>query len=202
MKPSRESAFVDLLDRILVKGVILHADVIVTVADIPLIGINLRAAIAGMKTMLDYGIMEAWDEKIRRIALEENDLEDLQLEYEEKIIYRSHVTFRTEGKTKSNWMHGHLYLTNQRLLIVRRKPWEILLDLLIDHLDDAELIKSNYLKRDRNTLQITKGTGLNEFDVKIISSDVKILMLELREQMTRIHAPLKPHVNAYSDPSR
>lgn len=66
MEPTRESALVDLLDRVLVKGVILHADVIITVADVPLIGISLRAAVAGMKAMLDYGVMEDWDTEIRR----------------------------------------------------------------------------------------------------------------------------------------
>lgn len=69
MKPTRESALVELIDRIVMKGVILHADIIISVAEIPLIGISLRAAIAGIKTMLDYGMMEAWDEKIRRSAL-------------------------------------------------------------------------------------------------------------------------------------
>jgi hypothetical protein len=69
LKPTRESALVELIDRIVMKGVILHADIIISVAEIPLIGISLRAAIAGIKTMLDYGMMEAWDEKIRRSAL-------------------------------------------------------------------------------------------------------------------------------------
>ena len=69
MKPTSEGALVDLLDIIITKGVILHADVVITVSEIPLIGINLRAAIAGMKTMLDYGIMETWDDRIRSRAL-------------------------------------------------------------------------------------------------------------------------------------
>jgi hypothetical protein len=71
MEPTRENALVDLLDLILAKGVILHADIIITVADIPLIGISLRAAIAGMKTMLDYGLMEQWDSEIRDRIIEE-----------------------------------------------------------------------------------------------------------------------------------
>jgi len=57
------------LDRILVKGVVLYADVVISVADIPLIGINLRAAIAGITTMLDYGMLQDWDEEIRRKVL-------------------------------------------------------------------------------------------------------------------------------------
>jgi hypothetical protein len=65
MEPTREGALVDLLDLILEKGVILHADLIITVAEIPLVGVSLRAAIAGMTTMIDYGVMEEWDAKIR-----------------------------------------------------------------------------------------------------------------------------------------
>jgi hypothetical protein len=68
MEPTREGALVDLLDLILVKGVILHADLIISVAEIPLVGISLRAAIAGMTTMIEYGVMEEWDAKIRSRA--------------------------------------------------------------------------------------------------------------------------------------
>ncbi len=65
MKPVRESDLVDLLDRLLNKGLVLNADVIISVAGVPLIGINLKAAIAGIETMLDYGMMEPWDKKTR-----------------------------------------------------------------------------------------------------------------------------------------
>lgn len=58
MKPSRdEHAIVDLVDVLLREGALLQADVVVTVADIPLIGLNLRAALAGMATMTEYGIL-------------------------------------------------------------------------------------------------------------------------------------------------
>lgn len=67
MEPTRDVHYtlVDLLDRILDKGVVLYADIIISVAGIPLLGVNLRAALAGMETMLDYGIMQGWDERIR-----------------------------------------------------------------------------------------------------------------------------------------
>lgn len=67
MEPVRDtqSALVDLLDRILDKGLVIYADVIVSVAGVPLIGVNLRAALAGMETMLKYGVMVDWDEKCR-----------------------------------------------------------------------------------------------------------------------------------------
>jgi len=67
LEPTRSnySSVVDLLDRVLDKGLIISADIIISVAGIPLIGINLRAAIAGMETMIEYGIMREWDQGIR-----------------------------------------------------------------------------------------------------------------------------------------
>ena len=73
MEPTREknAALVDVLDRVLNKGLLINADIIISVADIPLIGVNLKAAIAGMETMLEYGMMRDWDEALRAIAREE-----------------------------------------------------------------------------------------------------------------------------------
>jgi len=73
MEPTRDThaTLVDLLDRILDKGLMLDADLIIHVAGIPLLGIKLRAALAGMETMLKYGIWQDWDEAQRAIATEE-----------------------------------------------------------------------------------------------------------------------------------
>lgn len=61
MEPTRETkaGLVDLLDRVLEKGLIIHADVVITLAGVPLIGINLKAALANIETMLDYGMFES-----------------------------------------------------------------------------------------------------------------------------------------------
>lgn len=77
MEPTRErnATLVDLLDRVLEKGLIINADIIVSMAGIPLIGVNLRAALAGMETMLKYGMMKDWDEAHRLIAREEREKE-------------------------------------------------------------------------------------------------------------------------------
>jgi hypothetical protein len=73
MNPTRDThaTLVDLLDRVLDKGLILDADLIIHVAGIPLLGVKLRAALAGMETMLKYGIWQDWDEAQRAIATEE-----------------------------------------------------------------------------------------------------------------------------------
>lgn len=70
MKPTKnEDALVDVLDVILRDGVVLRADVIVSVAEIPLVGIKLTAVIAGMETMTDYGLFEEWDTDRRAAAV-------------------------------------------------------------------------------------------------------------------------------------
>lgn len=70
MKPSRDDshAVVDVLDVLLREGAMVQADVLITVADVPLVGINLRAAVAGMTTMREYGFFEEWDVEKRRVT--------------------------------------------------------------------------------------------------------------------------------------
>jgi len=70
MRPRKDDeAFVDVLDVLLRDGAVLRADVIVSVAEIPLVGIKLTAAIAGMETMTDYGLFEKWDASRRNAAV-------------------------------------------------------------------------------------------------------------------------------------
>jgi hypothetical protein len=78
MKPTRDThaTLVDLLDRILDKGLIIDADLIIQVAGIPLIGVKLKAAIAGMETMLKFGIWEDWDAAQRAVAAEDQRKKD------------------------------------------------------------------------------------------------------------------------------
>jgi len=59
---TEEHALVDLVDVVLRDGAMIQADVVVTVADVPLVGIDLRAAVAGVSTMRDYGFLGTWDE--------------------------------------------------------------------------------------------------------------------------------------------
>jgi hypothetical protein len=58
----------------------IDADLIIHVAGIPLLGVKLRAALAGMETMLKYGIWEDWDEAQRAIATEEYRLKEMPQE--------------------------------------------------------------------------------------------------------------------------
>ncbi len=59
------ATLVDLLDRVLDRGLVINADIIISLAGVPLIGVNLRAALAGMETMVKYGLMTEWDQTLR-----------------------------------------------------------------------------------------------------------------------------------------
>lgn len=58
MENNNNIGIVELIDRTLNKGVILNADLVITVADVPLLAANLRLALASVETMLKYGMME------------------------------------------------------------------------------------------------------------------------------------------------
>lgn len=60
MENSNKIGIVELIDRTLNKGVILNADLIITVADVPLLAANLKLALASVETMLKYGMMGDW----------------------------------------------------------------------------------------------------------------------------------------------
>lgn len=59
---------VDLLDRVLDRGLVIDADIIISLAGVPLVGIKLTAALAGMETMVQYGLMRESDNSIREAA--------------------------------------------------------------------------------------------------------------------------------------
>ena len=128
MEPQRNAnaTLVDLLDRILDKGLVLNADLIVSVAGIPLIGVNLRAALAGMETMLKYGVMQAWDEKTRAWEREhrKNTLPPL-LEGEE-IALKMYGSYYYSKGIYAAWKPGYFYLTDKRLIHYRQDFDEVI----------------------------------------------------------------------------
>lgn len=97
MEPTRDThaTLVDLLDRVLDKGLVLDADLIIHVAGIPLLGVKLRAAIAGMETMLKYGIWQDWDEAQRAIATKEYRQKKMAMAPEGEVAALGHKSART-----------------------------------------------------------------------------------------------------------
>jgi len=130
MTPQRNSngTLTDLLDRILDKGLVIHADVIVSVAGIPLIGVNLRAALAGMETMLRYGVMQAWDEKSRAWETE-NRKNKGALIAGEKVRLRMLGAFYSKEGIYTAWRYACFYLTDERLLLYHQDFNKILFEV-------------------------------------------------------------------------
>ncbi len=60
IKPQK-ATLSDLMDRVLDKGIIINADIVISLAEVPLIGVNLRAALAGVETLVKYGLMQDYD---------------------------------------------------------------------------------------------------------------------------------------------
>jgi hypothetical protein len=155
MKPTKdgECTLVDLLDRILDKGIILSADVIIHVAGVPLIGINLRAALAGIETMLDYGMLEAWDESTREwYAKEYADRKEAPLVGGEKIILKTYGSHYYNEGVYNAWRSGFFYLTNKRLFLFRKEPAEILFQAKIDKIKGLTINEENRVGQEKQTL--------------------------------------------------
>jgi len=127
VEPVRDTraTLVDLLDRILDKGLVIYADVIVSVAGIPLIGVNLRAALAGMETMLKYGVMVDWDGKSRAWEREHRKKKEVSLIEGEEITLRIFGSYLYTEGIYTAWRLGQLYLTDKRLLIYQKEFDEI-----------------------------------------------------------------------------
>ncbi len=52
----QSSTLVDVIDRILDKGLVINADICVSVAGVELLGIKIRAALASFETAAKYGL--------------------------------------------------------------------------------------------------------------------------------------------------
>ena len=132
MNPERESCLVEVLDRLLNKGAVLNADLIISVAGIPLIGVTLRAMIAGMETMLEYGIMEDWDKSSRELYASQQT--HLPLMPGEEIIYRTFGYLRDEEGMIKCWVPGVWNITGQRVILWVRTPGKVLFEAPLENL--------------------------------------------------------------------
>ena len=180
MKPTRAGGLVDLVDRILVKGVILHADLVISVSGVPLIGVNLKAAIAGITTMVDYGVMEAWDEKIRKAVLADSE-EEAPLNENEQIIFKtvgSHYYRSTSFP--GIWRTGFLYLTNRRLFLFRKKPGTVLFEIALDRIKSVTIDGKNNLKKREEIIILLLENDQSDSDVVLLRTD------EMRELKSKI----------------
>jgi len=146
MNPEKDSSLVEILDRLLNKGAILNADLIISVAGIPLIGLNLRAALASMETMLEYGIMEDWDKSCREwYASQETHL---PLFPGEEILYKAFGYLWQEQGLIKCWVPGIWNITSQRLILWIKTPGEVIFEAPLDGLQVLRVPASHEVRRE------------------------------------------------------
>jgi hypothetical protein len=195
MNPTRDShaTLVDLLDRALEKGLMIDADLIIHVAGIPLLGLKLRAALAGMETMLKYGIWKDWDEAQRAVVTEEQrQRKSVALIPGEVILLK---TFASEWHGKGvyhSWRLGQLFITDRRLFLLRDEPTEILFQFSFEEIKGvATAKKTNPWGKEINYLYLMLKSGevtqLHSSDTRavkdIIENRMKTLGLKTEENI-------------------
>jgi hypothetical protein len=132
MEPQREAraTMTDLIERVIDKGVVVRLDLVVGVAGIPLIGISLQAAIAAIETMLEYGMMADWDTHTR--AIENRAFENASpsprsaLRAGEQVQAELYGSYHQAEGIWRAWRPGRLLVTDQRLLVIRPLPGEVI----------------------------------------------------------------------------
>lgn len=138
LEPTRDpkATLPDLIEVLLNEGVIVHLDLIIAVADIPLIGVSLKAAIAGIETMLEYGMMRQWDEQTRA-WVQRSISRSVPFDPDEELIARIAGGIEDRGLYTA-WRPGTIYLTNRRLFVFRREPREMLWETGLEAIEAVE----------------------------------------------------------------
>jgi hypothetical protein len=141
---TRQATIDDLIERLLDKGVILNLDLVIGVAGIPLIGVNLRAAIASIETMIEYGFMQAWDEQLRQYASAELQRKKLALSAGETVLLEMYGSHWYSNGIYRAWRPGRLFLTDRRLIVYRQEPAEVLFQTPLAAIADLAVKRETY----------------------------------------------------------
>ncbi|KYH25849.1 Gas vesicle structural protein [Halalkalicoccus paucihalophilus] len=84
-KPTRkQSDLADVLELVLDKGIVINADIAVTVGETELLGIEIRAAIASFETAAEYGLAFPSGTDMRRVE-QASGREPLEVENDEEV---------------------------------------------------------------------------------------------------------------------
>lgn len=131
MEPHRDpdATLDDLLASVLEKGIVVRLELVVGVAGIPLIGVDLHAAVAAIETMLDHGIFEALDTDSRARAARDRERRRREQDGGERVLCEvAGWHWRAEGIWRS-WQPARILLTEGHLRAVRPLPHEVLLEV-------------------------------------------------------------------------
>lgn len=191
MEPTRDThaTLVDLLDRILDRGLVLDADLIIHVAGIPLLGVKLKACLAGMETMLKYGIWRDWDEAQRAVATEEQRRKkEVPLMPGEEVLLKMFASQWYSKGIYHNWRPGHLYITDRRVLLFRKEPAEVLFQCPYEEIKGmASERKNNIAGKGTDYLYLWLRSGevaqLHPSDAQIVKDTIEERMQALSLEM-------------------
>jgi len=151
MEPTRDknATLVDLLDRVLDKGLVIQADLIISVAGIPLIGVNLKAALAGMETMLEYGMMCDWDEATRAWERDHRIEKKPTLLKGEEIVTKMFGSHYYSKGIYTAWREGCFYLTNKMLIFHRQDFDEITFQIALKEIKGLIIKEEEHFAKDK-----------------------------------------------------
>ncbi len=180
---STNGALVDLLERVLDKGLILRADLIITVAGVPLVAVNLQAAIAGMETMIENGMWSDWDAAQRQYAAQDWEKrrgEGMTLDRGEVVQRMVLCSALSDDGAIHTWRLGNLYITDRRVVLLRKDPPEVLLE--IHHRDLAGLTYEVLLGEDRREGELILRTKEGD-ETRLRSSSSKMAIGMIQRAM-------------------
>ncbi|MBK8050334.1 MAG: gas vesicle protein [Anaerolineales bacterium] len=179
---TRHATIDDLLERLLEKGIILNLDLVIGVAGIPLIGVNLRAAIAAIETLIEYGIMEAWDEDIRKYAATEIQRKKIALAPGESVTLEMFGSYWYSNGIYRAWQSGRLFLTDRRLIVYRPEPAEVLFQTPLDAIQDFTVTQeTHFTGTERDIFRFSLNNGNV---AAIYAEDTEILENALETRLT------------------
>jgi len=187
MEPTRNShaTLVDLLDRALDKGLVLYADIIVSVAGIPLIGVNLRAALAGMETMLKYGVMTDWDARTRAWEREHRKEKEISVTSGEEIILETLGSYHYSQGIYTAWRMGRIYLTDNRLILYHPSFEEVIFETPLEKIKGLAMEREEYFteRKARENLCLLLETGNV---ARLHAVDTRKLRQAMEQEMARL----------------
>jgi len=167
MKPERENdSLGELLNRMVTKGVLINADVIISLTGIPLIGVKLEAAIASIETMIEYGLFEELDKKTRTWQLEHRKTKPL-LQEDEEIELEFYGSYFQQ--LHPVWKYCFIYVTNHRIFGWNKAFNKILFEIPLARIQILDIGKGIYQDEKRDELRLILE---NEEELYLHSSDL------------------------------
>lgn len=178
MQPTRDprATLPDLIEVLLNKGVYLNLDLIISVADIPLIGVNLRATIAGIETMLEYGMMRQWDEETRAWVQKSMSRHLPMAEGEDLIAKMAGGHY--QDNFYRTWRPGSAYLTTERLLIHRRDPAETLWAARLSSIESIEPLREQSIGGEKRTRILVRTDDGQESKLSAVEPERLIKLVQ------------------------